>query len=69
MLINLLKVSFFKSAPSWVHAVNYWIGSVDASYSAEMVGHDMVDPAFGYGGLEENMAGLRPVITISKSDL
>ena len=58
-----------KSAPSWVHAVNYWIGSVDASYSAEMVGHDMVDPAFGYGGLEENMAGLRPVITISKSEL
>ena len=58
-----------KSAPLWVHAVNYWIGSVDASYSAEMVGHDMVDPAFGYGGLEENMAGLRPVITISKSEL
>ena len=58
-----------KSAPSWVHAVNYWIGSVDASYSAEMVVHDMVDPAFGYGGLEENMAGLRPVITISKSEL
>ena len=58
-----------KSAPSWVHAVNYWIGSVDASYSAEMVGHDMVDPAFGYGGLEESMAGLRPVITISKSEL
>ena len=58
-----------KSAPSWVHAVNYWIGSVDASYSAEMVAHDMVDPGFGYGGLEENMAGLRPVITISKSEL
>ena len=58
-----------KSAPLWVHAVNYWIGSVDASYSAEMVGHDMVDPAFGYGGLDENMAGLRPVITISKSEL
>ena len=58
-----------KSAPLWVHAVNYWIGSVDASYSAEMVAHDMVDPAFGYGGLEENMAGLRSVITISKSEL
>ncbi len=58
-----------KSAPLWVHVVNYWIGSVDASYSAEMVGHDMVDPAFGYGGLEESMAGLRPVITISKSEL
>ena len=58
-----------KSAPSWVHAVNYWIGSVEVSYSAEMVGHDMVDPAFGHGGLEENMAGLRPVITISKSEL
>ncbi len=58
-----------KSAASWVHAVNYWIGSVKASYSAEMIGHDMVDPGFGYGGLEENMAGLRPVITISKSEL
>ncbi len=58
-----------KSAPSWVHAVNYWIGSVDVSYSAEMVLHDMVDPGFGHGGLEENVAGLRPVITIKKSEL
>ena len=57
-----------KSAPSWVYSINYWSASADNNYdfvwSVYSVGtffSDDFDNSYSYG--------LRPVITISKSEL
>ena len=55
------------SAPSWVYSTNYWTASVNGNYNVWVV--------YSTGGFGSNHSvspggfGLRPVITISKSDI
>ena len=54
------------SAPSWVHSTRYWTAS--ANVNNRVWGVD----TYGFGGLlldDSGYCGLRPVITISKSEL
>lgn len=55
------------SAPAWVYSVNYWTASAfDANYAWDVYSTgDFVNDYFGLDGV----LGLRPVITISKSDI
>lgn len=56
-----------KSAPSWVYSTNYWtaFANVDNNVWDVYSNGDFVSGYFGYSG----DFGLRPVITISKSDI
>ena len=58
-----------KSAPSWVYSVNYWTASADDDTYVWSV---YSDDTFGSSGSDFNIygaIGLRPVITISKSEI
>ena len=56
-----------EAAPSWVYSTGYWIGSTNDYY--RIMGIDSTG-FFGYAGFENGkIFGLRPVITISKTDL
>ena len=70
-LINLgcdISAETCKSAPSWVYSTWYWNASADSYYSVGIVGSN---GNVGYlAGFDLSGAyGLRPVITISKSDI
>ena len=56
-----------KSAPSWVYSNSYWTASANGNDSVWRVGSDgyFAGNTFLFSGL----SGLRPVITISKSDI
>ncbi len=56
-----------KSAPSWVYATKYWTAS--ANYYSDV--WDVYPDAYFGGDNFDNsgICGLRPVITISKSDI
>ena len=67
-LISLgCSVSYCKSAPSWVYSTWYWTASAGSYYDVWSVD--------SFGGLDKRLfgasgrCGLRPVITISKSDI
>ena len=56
-----------KSAPAWVHSVNYWSASAHDNRSVRIV-----NSYGGFGGSffdRSGARGLRPVITISKTDI
>ena len=56
-----------KSAPSWVYSTYYWTASASSSTSVRVV---LTNETFGNGPFNYSVAfGLRPVITISKSDI
>ena len=55
-----------KFAPSWVYSINYWTASV---YNNTDVWHVYSDTHFGADVVVRAWCGLRPVITISKSDI
>ena len=55
-----------KSAPSWVYSTGYWTASADNYNLVHLV--DSYD-TFGSGDFDFWDYGLRPVITISKSDI
>ncbi len=61
------------NAPIWVHSTNYWSGTADSSsYVYFVTSYDGSGPVNGFGTVEFNYSlflGLRPVITIKKSDL
>ena len=58
-----------KSAPSWVYSTDYWTSTaIDSSYIWTI--YNIPDMSFGFGDYRTNyLFGLRPVITISKSEL
>ncbi len=53
------------SAPTWVYSVNYWSSSATGGDRLGVV----IATNFGDGGFNYPLLGLRPVITIKKSDL
>ena len=57
-----------KSAPAWVYSTNYWTASASGN---DKVWYVLSDGSFGYYGYFDRSYdfGLRPVITISKSDI
>ena len=56
-----------KSAPSWVYSVNYWTAFADGAFSGLNV---YSNGDFNVGNFNDSgLCGLRPVITISKSDI
>ena len=55
-----------ESVPSWVYNVNYWTASADGSYVLNVHSHGVLDGTdFSFPG---GVFGLRPVITIKKSE-
>ena len=60
-------------APSWVHSTNYWSGTAeDSIYVYFVTSYDGSGSINGFGITNFNLSyflGLRPVITISKSEL
>ena len=55
------------SAPSWVYSINYWTASAYDDYSVWGI---ILNGAFGSEHFDDpGLCGLRPVITISKSEL
>ena len=56
-----------KPAPSWVYSVNYWSASVSGVYVVWRVNSSGYFDADGFDN--SGRFGLRPVITISKSDI
>ena len=69
-LINLgcdISAETCKSAPSWVYSTNYWTASADVSSLVCCVNSNGY---FDSGSFDYPVVlGLRPVITISKSEL
>ena len=66
-LINLgCVLGSCKNAPSWVYATKYWIASAYDSYCGLVVGYRT--DTFVTNGFNA-VSGLRPVITISKSEI
>ena len=57
-----------KSAPLWVYSVGYWTSSAYDSYRVWCV-HSDGDFNHGLGFDHTTAPGLRPVITISKTEL
>ena len=61
------------SAPSWVHSTNYWSGTAhSSSYVYFVTSYDGSGNVAGFGAVNFNYSlflGLRPVITIKKSEL
>ena len=56
-----------KSAPSWVYSINYWTAS---AYNNHFVGFVYSNGNFSCSSFDNSSRyGLRPVITISKSDI
>ena len=56
-----------KSASSWVYSTDYWSASASSSISVWLVSSN--GSFGGYGFVNSGTYGLRPVITISKSDI
>ncbi len=54
------------SAPSWVYNTEYWTASANNNYYVHIVSSHGY---FDYGFVNSGNSGLRPVITISKSDI
>ena len=64
------------NAPSWVKSTSYWTGSASANNTVWVIEAYESIGAFGNANSDDinfsnaaNAAGLRPVITISKSEL
>ena len=55
------------SAPSWVYGINYWVAAANGNFTVWNVNSygDVGSDSFGNSG----DFGLRPVITIDKSEL
>ena len=54
-----------KSAPAWVYSKGYWTASADYDSLVWCVSLD----GYFVGDVFDGLYGLRPVITISKSDI
>ena len=63
------RIGNCKSAPSWVYSTDYWTSTaIDSSYMWTI--YNVPDISFGFGAYQTNYVfGLRPVITISKSEI
>ena len=54
------------NASNWVYETSYWLGYANYSYFVKLVS---IDGSIGMEHYDDVISGLRPVITISKSDI
>ena len=54
------------NASNWVYETSYWLGYANYSYFVKLVS---IDGSIGMEHYDDVISGLRPVITISKTDL